>query len=35
MTGWFVEKLDRIPDTLIAFLLPSGHLRTQRGSRGN
>jgi hypothetical protein len=35
MAGWFVEKLDRIPDTLIAFLLPSDHFRAQRGSRGN
>jgi len=35
MAGRFVERLDRIADTLIAFLLPAGHFRTQRGSRDN
>jgi hypothetical protein len=35
LAGRFVERLDRIADTLIAFLLPAGHFRTQRGSRDN
>jgi len=35
MAGSFVEWLDRIADTLIAFLLPAGHFRSQRGSRDN
>ena len=35
MAGRFVERLDRIADTLIAFLLPAGHFRSQRGSRDN
>jgi hypothetical protein len=30
MTGWFVEKLDRIAYTPFAFLLPSGHFSPQR-----
>jgi hypothetical protein len=32
MAAWCVEKLGRIADTTIAFLLPSGHFSTQRGS---
>jgi BMFP domain-containing protein YqiC len=35
MAAGFVERLDRIPDTLFAFLLPGGHFRAQRGSRDN
>jgi hypothetical protein len=30
----FVERLERIPDTLIAFLLPGQRFWLQRGSRG-
>jgi hypothetical protein len=33
MAIWRVEKLDRIADTLFAFLLPYGHFCSHRGSR--
>jgi hypothetical protein len=35
MAAGFVERLDRIADTLFAFLLPGQPFRQQRGSRGN
>jgi hypothetical protein len=33
MADWCVEKLDRIADMPVAFLLPFGHFSSQRGSR--
>jgi hypothetical protein len=33
MANWCVERLGRIADTSIAFLLPFGHFSLQRGSR--
>jgi len=32
MADWCVERLGRIADTSITFLLPFGHFPTQRGS---
>jgi hypothetical protein len=32
MADWFVERLGRIADTPIAFLLPFDHFSSQRGS---